>query len=335
MTPAERDAARILRFADRLAPALRRAYLDAVAALSRANIAELTRRLEAGDIEGALAEVFRTPEAVAAFEALRARYAGGLIQLTADAVRSLPRAGRIIVQAPVLSPQLVAGVRRWEDGAFARVASEIRAGVRETIATEIAKGIGPRQVAGALRETISAGGLTEYDVRIVNSFRTALEEGRTADALGRALRDRRFDAALRRGELTPAQIEKMTDAYRRKLVGWRAETFARTSAIQAANDATSASWAAGIEQGAFAYSDVRRYWVVADDERMCDVCPEVPAMNPDGVALNDPFLTPDGPVMGPTLHPNCRCTVWIRVERSGVQRAPRPGSERLVQSPAA
>lgn len=334
MTPAERDAARILRFADRLAPSLRRAYLDAVAALSRANIAELTRRLAAGDIEGALATVFGSPEAIAASEALRSRYASGLIQLTAEAVRALPRVGRIIVQAPVLSPQIVAGVKRWEDGAFARVSAEIRAGVRETMATEIAKGIGPRQVAAAVRETVAAGGLTEYDVRIVNSFRRALEEGRTADALGRTLRDRRFDKALRRGELTPAEIEKMTEAYRRKLVGWRAETFARTSAIQAANDATTAAWAAGVAQGAYAYSDVRRYWVIADDERMCDVCPEIPEKNPDGVALNDPFLTPDGPVMGPTMHPNCRCTVWIRLERAGVQRAPRPGSTRLVQSPA-
>jgi hypothetical protein len=334
MTPAERDAARILAFADSLEPSLARAYLDAVASLSSANLAELTRRIAAGDVEGALNAVFSAPDVVAAFASLRSKYAGGVIRLTARAVRALPRAGRIIVQAPVLSPAIIAGVRRWEDGAFARVALEIRAGLRETIATELAKGIGPRQVAGALRATISSGGLTEYDVRIVGTFRKALEEGRLADALDRTLRNKRYDKALRRGDLTPAEIEKMVAAYRSKLVGWRAQTFARTSAIQAANDATSASWAAGIEQGAFTAAEVRRYWVTAADERLCDVCEPIPSMNESGVGLNDPFMTPEGAVMGPTLHPNCRCTVWIRLERAGVQRAARPGSTRLVQLPS-
>lgn len=333
MTPAERDAARILAFADSLEPALARAYLDAVGSLSRANLAELTRRIAAGDVEGALNTVFGAPDVVAAFERMRAQYAAGVIRLTARAVRALPRAGRIVVQAPVLSPAIIAGVRRWEDGAFSNVVREIRAGLRQTIATELAKGIGPRQVAGALRATISSGGLTAYDDSIVRSFRKALEDGRTADALERTLRNKRYDKALRRGKLTPAEIDKMVAAYRSKLVGWRAQTFARTSAIQAANDATSASWAAGVEQGAYKYAEVRRYWITAEDERLCVVCEPIPSMNENGVGLNDPFSTPEGAAMGPTMHPNCRCTVWVRLERAGVQRAARPGSTRLVQLP--
>lgn len=43
----------------------------------------------------------------------------------------------------------------------------------------------------------------------------------------------------------------------------------------------------------------------------CDHCLSVIDMNPDGVALGDPFQSDEGPVDGPGLHPNCRCSVEI------------------------
>lgn len=334
MTAAERAQRRLQDLASGLEPALRRAFLDMAAGLTPESLEELVRLLDAGQLDQAVAYLTGSPQAVAAIAVVRSRYAAGLIRIVGAVARDLAygEGGRkLIVAAPVASPELVAAVRRWEDGAFARVLADVREGLRETIARELARGIGPRQVALALKRDIGTAGLTAYDARIIASFRAALEEGRATDALRRTLRDRRFDQLLRReATLTPAKIDRMVAAYRRKLIAFRAETFARTSAIQAANEASEIGWRTAVTQGAVATEEIRRYWVVAADERLCETCSPVPARYPNGVGLDDQFLTDVGAVRTPPLHPNCRCTVWIRRERPGVQRAPQPGTTRLV-----
>jgi hypothetical protein len=235
------------------------------------------------------------------------------------------------VVAPVQSPELIAAVRRWEDGAFSRVRADVRDGLREVIATELQRGIGPRQVAVSLKQGVG-GGLTAYDAKIVQSFRQALEDGRTGDAMRRALRDRRRKITA---DLTPAQIDKAVDAYRRKLIAFRAETFARTAAMQAANEANAVGWYEAIRQGAVPASEVRRYWIVARDERLCEVCSPIPDQNRDGVPLGESFITPNGPTLLPPIHPNCRCTTFIRrlspLLRPAVL-APRPAGALQLQS---
>lgn len=305
MSPAERAQLRLQQLAARLEPSLREAFLRLVGSLAPDDLGELVRLLEAGDINGAVRFLVGQPTAAAAIVALRSTYAQGLIRLVQAVAKDVGGELRLVVSAPVLSPDLVAAVRRWEDQAFRRVLADVRAGLRETIAGELARGIGPRQIAVALKADIAAGGLTAYDAQIIASFRAALEEGRTGDALRRALRDRRYDKALTGRPLTPAEIDRMVDAYRRKLTAFRAETFARTAAIQAANEASAIGWRAAIAQGAVPATEVRRFWVVAQDERLCPVCAPVPEQNPGGVGLDDAFSTPNGPAFAPPLHPNC------------------------------
>lgn len=345
MSPAERNARRLEQWADQMSPALAREFRRMVQSLAPDEVADIVRRLERGDIDSVVTEILARSEAQAASTAVRARYAQGLLNATRDAVRLLAVDLRVVMTAPVMSPELVAAVRRWEDGAFARVREDIRAGLRETIAIELQRGIGPRQVAVTLKGPLSPAGLTAYDARIVASFRQALTEGRFGDVLGskrngvysggRRLRDLRSDrtlAALQRkgGQLTPEQIDRMVAAYQRKLVAFRAETFARTAALDAANEANEISWIEGIRQGRIPENEVRRYWVVSDDERLCKVCAPIPEMNPQGVGMFEPFRTPQGPAMRPTLHPADRCTVYIRRERAGIRPAPAPGSTRFV-----
>jgi hypothetical protein len=199
------------------------------------------------------------------------------------------------------------------------------------IATELQRGIGPRQVAVALKQGVG-GGLTAYDAKIVQSFRQALEDGRTGDAMRRALRDRRLKVTP---NLPPAQIEKAVDAYRRKLIAFRAETFARTAAMQAANEANAVGWYEAIRQGAVPASEVRQFWVVSPDERLCEVCAPIPSLNKDGVPLGDSFITPNGPMLHPPAHANCRCVRWVRrlspLLRPAVL-APRPAGALQLQS---
>lgn len=330
MSPAERAQRRLQQLADRVEPGLRDAFLRMARAMAPDQIADLVRLLEDGAVDEAVDLVMRQSGTRAAIADVRATYARAVIALSRAAAVDLGRALRITVAAPVLSPPLVSAVRRWEDAAFARVLEDVREGLRETIATEVARGLGPRQVAVALKGAIGSGGLTAYDARIIASFRAALEEGRFADALGRTIRDKRFDRTLQRlaqgGKLTPAQVEKMVAAYRRKLVAWRAETFARTAAIQAANEASAVAWHEAVASGAIPAAEVRRYWVIAEDERTCKVCDGIAKAHPLGVGLAEPF----GKIQAPPAHPSCRCTVWIRRERTGVERRPTPGSTRLI-----
>lgn len=329
MSPAERAQRRLQQLADRVEPGLRDAFLRMARAMAPDQVAALVRLLEDGAIDEAVDLVMRQAGTQAAIADVRATYARAVIALSRAAAEDLAAQLRITVAAPVLSPPLVDAVRRWEDAAFARVLEDVRAGLRETIATELARGFGPRQVAVALKGGM-AGGLTAYDAKIIASFHAALEEGRFADALGRTIRDKRFDRTLQRiakgGKLSPAQVEKMVAAYRRKLIAWRAETFARTAAIQAANEASAVAWHEAVASGAIPAAEVRRYWVIAEDERTCPVCRGIADAHPQGVGLTDPF----GTVQAPPAHPNCRCTVWIRRERSGVVQRPAPGSTRLI-----
>ncbi len=304
MTPAEISQRRLQQLAERLEPSLRAAFLTLTKRMAPDELAAVIRLLEAGDLDGAVRLIWQSPKTLAAVAATRATWASGLLRLVQSTVRDVPVPRGLIIAAPVSSPETIAAVRRWEDTAFRRVAQDVQAGLRDTMATELARGINPRQVAVALKQGVG-GGLTAYDTRIIASFRQALEEGRTADALRRTVRDRRYDPRLAKGDYTPAQIDTMVDAYRRKLIRLRAETFARTAAMEAANEAGEIGWRAAIAQGAMRFDEVRRYWVVAADERLCSICAPIPREHPDGVALDEPFRTSVGLLMRPTAHPNC------------------------------
>jgi hypothetical protein len=57
---------------------------------------------------------------------------------------------------------------------------------------------------------------------------------------------------------------------------------------------------------------MRQYWIVTPDDRLCPICVRIPDMNPDGRAIGDLFMTPEGPVdYPPAPHPDCRCTVGL------------------------
>lgn len=326
MTARDRAAEQILRWADQQEPFLRAAIRDAWRqAQASINVAELLRRLRANDIDGVVELILSSPEAKVVEARLRNAYARSLQSIRTDAARGFV----LRIEAPVADQRMVDLVREWENDAFRRVLRDAREGLRDQVATEMARGIGPRQMAVALKADVGRVGLTAYDEGIIRSFRRLLEEGKTGDALRRALRDRRFDRSLTR-PLTPQQIDKMVDAYRRKLIAFRAETFARTSALQAANDAALAVWEDAVAQGRVPLEQVRRFWVVAEDERLCPVCSPIPGMNPNGVGLRESFNTPNGLRKTPVMHPNCRCTVWTRIVRPNVVQRPRPGSGVLI-----
>lgn len=326
-TPEERRAlAYIERLSSRLEGPLREAVRRAARTLptqgARGRLAAL---LAAGDVAGAADYLSDHPDVVAAWTRVRHTYSGSVIAAAQTGARSITAVLGITVPAPVVNDAVLDAVRRWGDDAFRRIRADAREAVREVVVDAIAEGSGPRRAAQYVTQRLGRGGLTGYDARLVRSFREQLTTD-PARALRRTLRDKRHDKALASAKpLTPDRIDRMTAAYERKLAAWRAQTIARTAALQAANEGQLASWREAVAAGSVRAEDVRRYWVVADDERMCTICAPVPDMNARGVGLDELFSTPIGSVWTPTLHPNCRCTTWTRVERRAFDPAPTPG----------
>jgi hypothetical protein len=174
-------------------------------------------------------------------------------------------------------------------------------------ADAVARGLNPRETARTIRASV---GLTAYDAKLLANYRAELESGSKA-ALTRELRDKRYDASVRRGDLTPEQIDQRVDAYRRKLTAWRAETASRTATLDALRQGQRLVWEQAIEQGAIQREELRRFWKTAGDSRVRPEHAEIPGMNPDGVGFDEPFDTPDGPQDGPYGY-NCRCVLFVR-----------------------
>ena len=92
----------------------------------------------------------------------------------------------------------------------------------------------------------------------------------------------------------------------------RANLIAITETLTALNTATDqffqeASGAVGLAPGA-----LKRFWLVTSDERLCERCRPIPAMNAQGRDFGEAFQTPQGPQTRPPLHPRCRCLVILR-----------------------
>jgi hypothetical protein len=125
--------------------------------------------------------------------------------------------------------------------------------------------------------------------------------------------------------LTPAQIRQLGQAQARwqqdgrsaaamqtateeavaRGLSHRLRGIAQTQAYAAVNLGQRQAMTQAAQTGPQGIMGVRRYWYLGP--RPCDICRAIPGMNPQGVALDERFHTPDGPVMDPPMHPACMC----------------------------
>lgn len=136
----------------------------------------------------------------------------------------------------------------------------------------------------------------------------------------RELRDKRFDAAIKKaiatGKPIPAELkERMLMAYRNKSLKYRANTIARNETMRAIGAAQTETYRQAIEKGHVYPSDIRRYWMTAGDEHVRHTHRLIPGMNPDGVGWEEPFKTPTGDSMHAPHDRDiqCRCREKIKV----------------------
>jgi hypothetical protein len=111
--------------------------------------------------------------------------------------------------------------------------------------------------------------------------------------------------------ITQAKLDTLLKNYYNKQINYRARMIARTETINSSNAGQQALWVEAEQQGYLDAQNVRRKWIITPDDRLCERCRAVPKMNPDGVGLHEPFQTVLGPVMYPTLHPECRCAIGL------------------------
>lgn len=219
------------------------------------------------------------------------------------------------VRFNVLEPHAVQAMQLYESRALAVLQNDVRAGVNEWLIMGLQRGWNPVQSARGLRGVI---GLPPNLIRAAENQRQALLTG-DRSALERALRDKRSDsvirAAINAGKPLPKDyVDARVNDYIRRATAFNAETIARTASMDAVVMGQRLWWEEAVDQDAVSRNTVRRFWVVASDERTCLRCRPIPMLNPDGRGMDELFITPeDGMVLQPTLHFRCRCIVFYQI----------------------
>lgn len=332
--------------AAKMQPKLAKAILDLLNKYqSGVDLDAIIAALQAGDVGKVISLIAGVPQAASESAVVHAVQdavwaAGALTAANAAALSS------VTFQFNRLNPRLIDWLQGYSLGLIKQINSDVKEAIRDKLVAGMNAGHNPIKTARDIKTVI---GLTPRQAKAVENYRKELESfhlktGAKAYGLGnkidrvngrqvfkpgedgtpkdgidaRRLRDFRYDgklkAAMSTGKPIPqAQIDKMVDAYARKYRQFRAQTIARTEALRATNFGVQDAWRQAIDSGAAPEALVRRVWVVAKDERLCEVCAPVPAMNPKkGVPFREAFQTPKGPYQLPPLHPNCRCHVFIR-----------------------
>jgi Phage Mu protein F like protein len=176
------------------------------------------------------------------------------------------------------NPAAQAVAKRQAASMVVEISSETEAALRALIARAIREGIPPYDAA-----------------RLIESM-IGLDERRAGAVLG-------YRESLINEGLSFERVNTLTDRYSQKLLRQRAETIARTEIMDALNEGARESYADAQDDGLLS-KDAVKEWIVTPDEALCPSCEPMDGVQ---VPLNAPFQTPEGPVDGPPLHPNCRC----------------------------
>lgn len=265
-------------------------------------------QLEAAIRSGSVDRLFSSlldPERVAgAFGGVRDRIRRGVANAINYFKRDLPTAARVGVAFDHLAPTVVTAIRGLQTRVIQGLTEDMRAAVRQEVEVALRAGANPREAARVLRRVLS---LAPNQAEAVRNFEAMLKAG-DREALTRVLRDRRFDSTLERAlgaegdGLEAGQIEKMVDAYRRRMEAYNAETQARTAALDAQKLAQRLTWDDAVRAGTVDGSELLKRWsgVLDDRERESHL-----EMEGEVVPWNEPFS--NGQMIPGEDEYNCRC----------------------------
>lgn len=218
----------------------------------------------------------------------------------------------------------VEAARNFRNNLITRVTADTARAVQVAIADGINRGQSPEWIARRVRLVI---GLTPRQAQSLVNYANGLE-ARNKEMLARAVNPM-LEAEI--GErwnndkpATPSQTARLVDDYGARLLAQRATDIARTETLRAANLGAEQSMRQANDDGMFGDFELRRFWLDTNDAKTRPDHREVPKLNPDGVALDEPFVYPGGRTIARPGDPNaadasmvvnCRCTVVFRLVR--------------------
>ena len=325
---------RIIDKLDSLEPAVKKAFLDAVAEIrSSITLTRLEAAIDAGDAAEAVRLAGLRSEAQWAriTESTRNAFIEGGIFFAETAPASIPFAFNMT------NPRAQEWLRNRSSDFVTEIVRDQRDAIRVALDAGTARGDNPRRtaldIAGRMnrrtgRRQGGIVGLTSQQARFVENARDELLRGDTA-YLQRKRRDRRFDSLLIRAAdegkgLSQADADRVAARYSDRLLQLRGENISRTEVLGSFNGGNFESLQQAVEQGLVNPDNIQRVWRDASDGRVRDTHAAV-----DGtvVGMDEPFIVGGAPLMFPG-DPNgpaaeiigCRCVSrnvvdWIAEEQ--------------------
>ena len=194
----------------------------------------------------------------------------------------------------VLDPKVIDSIRALDLKMATSLKDDVRETVRAFVENGLRNGMNPRTIARQTRQVV---GLTGKQLEWVDNFRNELETS-SKKALRRSLGRgfirlpdgsvgynaahaggigvRKTDmATLRRvlgtdEKLSPKQVDRMVDAYRRRLTALHSEAIARTATLDSLKNAQHQATDQAIKQGVLNADRMWSEWVTAGDDRVRD-----------------------------------------------------------------
>lgn len=228
-------------------------------------------------------------------------------------LKDVPTKGGVALSFDLLNPRSVDFLQNYPFTEINQINSTTLEGIRDISLQAFNEGIPPKQAARMIQDSI---GLTPKQMRIVNNFRTQLEEREFGTSTAPKNRMRlspteraRAQTHILEDTLTPKQVDNLVDKYHNRLINMRAEAIARTELSRAANFGQQEVWRQGIDEGFLDPDTFRRFWVYTHDDRVRREHTQVPGLNSEGVAIGEDFTLPGGgTIHSPPWGVNCRCT---------------------------
>ena len=291
--------------------------------------AEVAQRLAAafGSLKDTAAQKIAAPDGTSLHQVMVKKLGHALEPLDAaahaGAAEPMPVVGgpggrplAIAVTMLARSPHVQRYIEQYRQDRVAELADEQREAIKVQLVSAAMSGAGPDEMARRVKETV---GLTAHQGQLVQNYRAelvALHPG----ALGRQLRDRRFDRTVDKAirsetALKPEQVDKMVDAYHRRFLAYRAMTIARTESVGAANNGQVAAARELLAQHP-GFTAIKR-WIATEDERTRHDHAELNGV--EVLGLDTPFvcdsgdeiLWPHDPGAPARQLVNCRCSFGI------------------------
>jgi hypothetical protein len=281
------DGLRLLGLLNAAEPRVQRRFLELIDAQREiANLERIADLLERGDFTAALSQLDE------ASGALSTTLEGVFAAAGLSAAELLRADTDTLIEFNQLNQRAVFSLQETRARLIRELSFQQQQATLAALVNAQVRGATLFEQARAIRDSI---GLTAVQQQAVDSYRRALEAG-NADALARALRDRRFDGTVARavsGDITlsTAQIDRMVERYRQRSLAHRAETIARTESLAAIHAGDEEMWQQAIDDGIVTEESFVNQWVTVGDARVRD---SHSSMNGQRREFKDPFISGNG-----------------------------------------